>query len=424
MHISFKVGSRGNGQSALAKYDYICREGKYSAKSNELLHKESGNMPEWAKDDSQPYWEAADTYERVNGRLFREVEFALPVELNSEQKIELSREFAREITGKENLPYTIAIHDKKDGNPHCHLVLSERKNDGIDRPIETWFKRPNKKEPECGGATKTRALIPKDWLTQTRERWADIGNDALEKAGYDRELDPRTLKEQGIDRPPGIHLGPHVFEMEEKGILTERGKMALERESLVEQSIELTMQQERYEYERNRTLEEISQIGRAGEQHGALSTEHVIAGRERESSSRSFGRTNGEIERIAKKIPEGLREQERTNPYGEPKSIGEPMGMAGGYSSLDHRFYGILDQVVELAGRAYGAIRIGEKLDSITRKLQHTFSIGQGNDRWQAGVDSRISKEVKQIERDIEQKQQRSRSLEREQERGGYGLEL
>jgi len=311
MHISFKVGSRGNGQSALSKFNYICREGKYSAKSNELLHSESGNMPEWAKDDSQPYWEAADTYERVNGRLFREVEFALPVELNREQQIELSREFAREITGKENLPYTIAIHDKKDGNPHCHLVLSERKNDGIDRPIETWFKRPNQKEPECGGATKTRALIPKDWLTQTRERWADIGNDALERAGHDRELDPRTLKEQGIDRPPGIHLGPHVVEMEEKGINTERVSMALERESLVEKSIELTKEIERYTYERDRTHEEISPARRAGERGIAIGREHGDIGRER-------GAGNEGVASISNGSERGLADAE----YGKSPSNG------------------------------------------------------------------------------------------------------
>ena len=38
-------------------------------------------MPEWAEEDPRSYWKAADEHERVNGRLFREVEFALPREL-------------------------------------------------------------------------------------------------------------------------------------------------------------------------------------------------------------------------------------------------------------------------------------------------------------------------------------------------------
>ena len=35
------------------------------------------------------------THERANGRLFREVEFALPMELKEGEQIELAREFAR-----------------------------------------------------------------------------------------------------------------------------------------------------------------------------------------------------------------------------------------------------------------------------------------------------------------------------------------
>jgi len=233
-HLSAKTGTRGNGQSALAKHNYICREGKYSEKSDELLHKESGNFPAWSNDNSQAYWESADINERANGRLFKEIEFSLPVELNGEEQIELSREFSRALTRQENLPYTFAIHDKEDGNPHCHLIISERMNDGIERSADTWFKRANKKEPERGGAAKTTSLMPKEWLEKTRERWSRFGNDALERSGHISELDHRSLKQQGIERSPGIHLGPNVVEMEERGIHTDRVSVAIERESLVE----------------------------------------------------------------------------------------------------------------------------------------------------------------------------------------------
>ena len=49
---------------------------------------------------------------RVNGRLFREVEFALPRELNEGDQVELAREFASKLTsaGGERLPYTLAVH--------------------------------------------------------------------------------------------------------------------------------------------------------------------------------------------------------------------------------------------------------------------------------------------------------------------------
>ena len=93
-HLTVKTGSRYGGQSALAKSEYIEREGKYERQDDELAHRESDNMPEWAEENPRSYWEAADAHERANGRLFREVEFALPRELNEGEQIELAREFA------------------------------------------------------------------------------------------------------------------------------------------------------------------------------------------------------------------------------------------------------------------------------------------------------------------------------------------
>ena len=176
-HLTVKTGSRLGGQSARAKADYIEREGKYERQDDELAHRESENMPEWAKDDPRSYWEAADECERANGRLFREVEFALPKELNEGDQVELAREFASKLTsaGGERLPYTLAVHRGKGENPHAHLMISERANDGIERDAAQWFKRYNSKEPEKGGARKSMATRPKDWLEQTRKDWADQG---------------------------------------------------------------------------------------------------------------------------------------------------------------------------------------------------------------------------------------------------------
>ena len=85
---------------------------------------------------------------------------------------------------RERLPYTLAVHRGQGENPHAHLMISERANDGIERRRgEQWFKRYNSKEPEKGGARKSMATRPKDWLEQTRKDWADHANQALERAG-------------------------------------------------------------------------------------------------------------------------------------------------------------------------------------------------------------------------------------------------
>ena len=232
-HLSVKTGSRIGGQSARAKSDYNEREGKYARDGEELEYRESGNMPEWAEDDPQKYWAAADAHERANGRLYREVEFALPRELNERERHEVASSFAKHLTGEERLPYTLAVHrgGEDGGNPHAHLMISERANDGIERSAERWFKRYNAKEPEKGGARKTTATKPRDWLQQTREDWADQANEALDRAGRPERINEASLKDQyfeaaengderemaRLNREPGVHIGPHNIARAERG---------------------------------------------------------------------------------------------------------------------------------------------------------------------------------------------------------------
>ena len=127
------------------------------------------------------------------------------------------------------LPYTIAIHEKPE-NPHVHLILSERINDGLTRDRDTWFKRaaasPKGKEvdPATGGARKADiGSKRKDWLEETRQKWAEAANEALHPLGV--RIDHRTLVEQNINRPPTGHLGPQATALEQKtGERSRRGR--------------------------------------------------------------------------------------------------------------------------------------------------------------------------------------------------------
>ena len=233
--MSVKTGSRGGGKSARLKSDYIAREGRYENDAEELEHDvEHGNMPEWAQDDPRAYWAAADEHERANGSLYKEIEIALPVELSADDRRELAASFAAHLTEAEKLPYTLAIHKgkrenpepgKKD-NPHAHLMISERANDGIERSAEQWFKRANTKAPEKGGAKKSRTMMDKEWLPKVRAEWAQLANRALEQAGREERIDGRSLVEQRgealrdgdqaraaeLDRQPDVHMGPRLHE--------------------------------------------------------------------------------------------------------------------------------------------------------------------------------------------------------------------
>ncbi len=215
-HLTVKTGSRQGGQSAAAKVDYIEREGKYRRDPSEVLHSESGHMPAFAQHDHRAYWQAADLHERANGRLFKEVEFALPVELSLAQQRQLAHDFAQHLTGEHRLPYTLAIHRGDGTNPHCHLVISERQTDEHQRTAAQHFARHNAKQPDQGGARKTDALKPKEWLAQVRADWAERANAALERAGHAERIDHRSLEAQGIDRLPTRHLGPAALGYERR----------------------------------------------------------------------------------------------------------------------------------------------------------------------------------------------------------------
>ena len=151
-HLKASFGSRAGGQSARAKSDYIEREGRYEKDGEELEHKEHGNMPEWAEDDPGAYWEAADEHERANGRLYSEVQFALPKELGEAERRELAGEFAERVCSGERLPYTLAIHrgGANGENPHAHLMFSERGNDGIERERGAVVQAPQREGPGKG----------------------------------------------------------------------------------------------------------------------------------------------------------------------------------------------------------------------------------------------------------------------------------
>ncbi len=220
-HLSVRGGTRAKGSVAARKADYLQRENQYEHQPDRCLHRESGNMPEWAEENPRDYWRAADEYERANGRLYMEVEVALPRELEQEQQIELAREFARDLTEDGNLPYTMAVHEGrgKDGqgdNPHAHMMISERQNDGYERDRDTWFKRANRDEPEHGGAPKTREFHGGQQIEAMRERWERDLNHSLERDGSLERVDQRSLEAQGIDREPTRHMGPGVKAMLDK----------------------------------------------------------------------------------------------------------------------------------------------------------------------------------------------------------------
>jgi len=212
--LSMKVGKAGKAGPHAA---YIAREGQYAnrlERGERLEATESGNMPAWAQSNPLAFWQAADAYERKNGTTYREMEIALPRELDADQRAALVREFVRQEIGDRHA-YQWAIHvpTAADGGeqPHVHLMFSERQRDGIERDPEQYFKRYNAKAPEKGGARKgygpragqtlTKAERAAE-LKELRGRWEAMCNAHLERAGVEQRIDMRSHAERGTGLEP------------------------------------------------------------------------------------------------------------------------------------------------------------------------------------------------------------------------------
>lgn len=213
-HLSVRVGAKGKAGSHA---DYIAREGKYETgqRYEDLESSGHGNMPKWAEHNPREFWAASDEHERKGGSAYREIEIALPRELDPDQRRELVEDFVRQELGDRHA-YQYAIHNpiasiEGGEQPHAHIMYSQRMRDGIERDPEQYFRRYNAKAPERGGCKKERTgetpTERKAELKALRERWADLQNKHLAKHGHEARVDHRSLKERGIERAPERHLG-------------------------------------------------------------------------------------------------------------------------------------------------------------------------------------------------------------------------
>ena len=243
-HLSIKIISRGKGKSAVAAAAYRSGE-KITNAYDGMIHDYSKKggvthteilLPDYAPKeyfDRSILWNSVEKIEKnKNSQLAREIEIALPAELSSEQNLSLVREYVNQNFVSVGMCADICIHNKNDGNPHAHIMLTMR-------PIEqdgTWGAK-SKKEymlDENGekiilksGEYKSRKIDTTDWNDQTkaeewRKAWADIVNNFLEENNHVEKIDHRSYERQGIEKIPTIHLGVAASQMEQRGIITER----------------------------------------------------------------------------------------------------------------------------------------------------------------------------------------------------------
>ena len=188
--------------------------------------------PEYA--DRQTLWNAVEKAEgQWNAQLARGIIMALPNEIPIDEYESLVRDYCRQQFVSRGMIADYAIHDKGDGNPHAHILLTMRTMDENGK----WLPKARKvydldKNGERirlpSGEYKSHKENTTDWDQKTnaelwRSKWAEAVNRCYEKNSLPIRVDLRSFERQGKEQLPTIHLGPAVAHMEEKGIHTELG---------------------------------------------------------------------------------------------------------------------------------------------------------------------------------------------------------
>lgn len=249
-HLSAKVISRAGGRSSVAAAAYRTagrlrddRQGlehDYSRKSG-VVHAEiiaPDNAPDWMRQRDQ-LWNAVETTEkRRDAQLAREIEVALPRELDRADRLTLLRGYVQREFVARGMIADVAIHEgtARDGQdqPHAHIMLTMRDLTGE------------------GFGQKNRDWNASGLLMVWREAWARDANAALERVGRLERIDHRSLDVQRaeaaqlaeqaraecqddlaqeheqkvveLSREPEPKIGPTANAMEKRGIVTERGE--------------------------------------------------------------------------------------------------------------------------------------------------------------------------------------------------------
>ena len=246
-HCHCKVISRGQGRSAVGAAAYRSGErltNDYDGITHDYTNKGGVVYSEVMLCENAPQeyqnravlWNEVERQEKGGkAQLAREYEVALPIELSRDEQIELVRDYVRENFVKKGMCADFAVHDKGDGNPHAHIMLTmrpieqsgewgakQKKEYLLDKDGNKQYD-PKKKTYKCR-TVKTTDWDTQDFLQRSRENWAAIVNRELEKKNLPQRVDHRSLKEQGKQRIPTEHIGVAAKNMEKRGKVSERGE--------------------------------------------------------------------------------------------------------------------------------------------------------------------------------------------------------
>lgn len=240
--------SRGKGKSAVAAAAYRSGEkitSDYDGITHDYTRKRGVVMTEILLPRNTPIrfcdrsrlWNAVEKIEKAkNAQLAREIEVSIPKELKFREGYNLVNEFCNRNFVDKGMIADICFHDKGDGNPHAHIMLTVRpfNEDG------SWGSKQKKEYVLDENGEKIydkkkrqyqyKSVPTTDWndrgnIEKWRKSWADMCSKYLEKSGRKERVDHCSYERQGLEILLIKHLGTAASQMEKRNIKTERGEV-------------------------------------------------------------------------------------------------------------------------------------------------------------------------------------------------------
>ena len=224
-----------SGEKLFCEYD---QEVKHYPEKRGIVHNEillpENAPPEYA--DRNTLWNAAEAVEKQwNSQLARRWVLTIPREIPPDQYAALVRDFCNQQFVSKGMCVDFAIHDKGDGNPHAHVMLTMRAMDEhgkwLPKSRKVYdFDENGERIKLLSGRWKSHKEDTVDWNDQKyceiwRHEWEGIQNRYLEANDRPERVDLRSYARQGLDIIPTVHEGAAVRQMEKRGIQTNIGNL-------------------------------------------------------------------------------------------------------------------------------------------------------------------------------------------------------
>lgn len=245
---AYRAGDRLLDYKSGKTYDYSRKQGIVYSKIFLCENAPTGY------EDREILWNAVHDVEKVkNAQLAREIEVALPVELSFDEHVKIIEEYCGKMAA-DGMIVDVSIHNKSDGNPHAHILLTLREIDSCGRWAQVKEKKvyaldnegnriaiidPETEQQKIGPSGRKMwkrikqtgsKWDKKEMLNIWRKDWAETCNKYIEEHNEKNLditkvlapepvscIDHRSYVEQGINKIPTVHEGYMARKIEREG---------------------------------------------------------------------------------------------------------------------------------------------------------------------------------------------------------------